>query len=328
MASPREARTGTPQRRIDLDLIGKAARLHYDFGLTHQQISKILGVSRVKVTRLLAQARETGIVQIAVNSDASPYAALEHAAAERFGLEEAMIVPRFEDELDQRRAVARGAATYLQRVLRDGTTVTMGFSRTLALVPDFVRPRGRVVNATFLPLVGGLGRTADTVNAHESTDRLAQLFGCRGEHLHAPAIVGSAEVAAALRSEPMIQRALERAARADVAIVGLGSMRTTSLLEAGDLSPDALKRLAAAGAVGDIAARFFDADGQPAELDLGERVIGLTLEEIRAIPVRVIAAAGQDKRGALRAALSAGTATVLISDDETVIDLLSQAGSS
>ena len=32
--------------------------------------------------------------------------------------------------------VARGAAGYLQRVLRDGMTATIGLSRTLALVPD------------------------------------------------------------------------------------------------------------------------------------------------------------------------------------------------
>ena len=59
-------------RRTDLDLIGKAARLHYEFGLTHRDISEMLGISRVKVTRLLGQAREIGMVQITVNSDASP----------------------------------------------------------------------------------------------------------------------------------------------------------------------------------------------------------------------------------------------------------------
>jgi DNA-binding transcriptional regulator LsrR (DeoR family) len=302
-----------------MDLIGKAARLHYEFGLTHQETAEILRISRVKVTRLLAQAREAGIVQITINSDASPYAALEHELVQRFGLEEAMVVPRFDDEAAQRRAVARGVATYLQRVLRDGMSVTIGFSRTLALVPDFVVAPPRV-NATFVPLVGGLGRTSDAVNAHESTERLAQLFGGRAEHLHAPAVMGSAEVAAALRSEPAIARALDRAAHADAALVGLGGLRTASatLLEAGDITRRELKQLAAAGAVGDIAARFFDAGGQSIELELGQRLIGLALQEIRAIPVRLIAAAGSEKVVALRAALTAGMATVLVTDAATV----------
>jgi DNA-binding transcriptional regulator LsrR (DeoR family) len=29
----------SPTRRVDRDLIGKAARLHYEFGLTHREIS-------------------------------------------------------------------------------------------------------------------------------------------------------------------------------------------------------------------------------------------------------------------------------------------------
>ena len=319
MASLERSPARSRARQTDLDLIGKAARLHYDFGLTHQEISEILRISRVKVTRLLAQARETGVVQITVNSDASPYAGLEHELVQRFGLEEAMVVPSFDDELAQRRAVARGVATYLQRVLRDGMSVTIGFSRTLALVPDFIVAPARV-DAAFVPLVGGLGRTSDAVNAHESTERLAQLFGGRADHLHAPAVMGSPEVAAALRSEPTIARALGRAAQADAALVGLGGLRTASatLLEAGDITRQELKQLSAAGAVGDIAARFFNADGQATELGLGERLIGLTLQEIRAIPVRVIAAAGTEKVQALRAALTAGMATVLVTDAGTV----------
>src|SRR5579859_3927249 len=147
----------SPARRADHDLIGKAARLHYEFGLTHREISEMLGISRVKVTRLLAHAREIGMVQITVNSDASPYALLETQLVARFELDEAVVVPGFDDEHRQRGAVAGGAAGYLQRVLRDGMTVTIGLSRTLALMPDFIVAPARV-DATFVPLGGGLSR--------------------------------------------------------------------------------------------------------------------------------------------------------------------------
>jgi len=313
----------TTARRADRDLIGKAARLHYEFGLTHREISEMLGISRVKVTRLLAQARDIGMVQITVDSDASPYALLETQLVQRYALDEAVIVPSFDDEPRQRRAVARGAAGYLQRVLRDGMTVTIGLSRTLALVPDYIVAPARV-NATFVPLGGGLSRTSDAVNAHESTERLAQLFGGRAEHLHAPAVMGSRDVAAALRAEPAIARALEQAAAADVALVGIGGMQTASvnLLTAGDITAEELDELRAAGAVGDIGARFFDALGQPIPHELGDRLIGLTLEQISHIGVRVAAAAGADKHTALVAAISAGLATVLVTDAATAQHLL------
>ena len=86
--------TPTPSPRgVDPELLGKAARLHYEFGLTHQEIGELLRLSRVKVTRLLQQARDLGIVQIEVRTDASPYASLEVDLTSTFGLDEALIVP-------------------------------------------------------------------------------------------------------------------------------------------------------------------------------------------------------------------------------------------
>jgi lsr operon transcriptional repressor len=302
-------------RRTDLDLIGKAARLHYEFGLTHREISEMLGISRVKVTRLLGQAREIGMVQITVNSDASPYALLETQLVGRFALDEAVVVPGFDDEARRRSALARGAAGYLQRVLRDGMTVTIGLSRTLALVPDFIVAPARV-DATFVPLGGGLSRTEHAVNAHESTERLALLFGGHAEHLHAPAVMGSRDVALALRREPTISRALGEAAKADLALVGIGGIQTATvtLLASGDLTREQLSELRAAGAVGDIGARFFDRQGRPVAHELNDRLIGLTLEEIARIGVRVAAVAGSEKHTALVAALRAGLPTVLVTD--------------
>ena len=302
-------------RRTDVDLIGKAARLYYEFGLTHREIAEMLGISRVKVTRLLSQARDTGIVQITVNSDASPYAAFETQLVARFGLDEAVVVPSLEGEARRRGAVARGAASYLQRVLRDGMTVTIGLSRTVALVPEFIVAPTRV-DATFVPLGGGLSRTSHAVNAHESTERLAQLFGGSAEHLHAPAVMGSREVAIALRREPAISRALKRAAEADLALVGIGAMATATvnLLASGDITRDELAELREGGAVGDIGARFFDRHGRPVAHELNDRLIGLTLEEIARIPVRVGAVSGAEKHTALQAALKAALVTVLVTD--------------
>jgi DNA-binding transcriptional regulator LsrR (DeoR family) len=313
----------SPTRRVDRDLIGKAARLHYEFGLTHREISEMLGISRVKVTRLLRQARDIGMVRITVSSDASPYALLETQVVQRYGLDEAVVVPTFDDEPRQRGAVARGAAGYLQRVLRDGMTVTIGLSRTLALMPDYIVAPTRV-DATFVPLGGGLSRTLHAVNAHESTERFAQLFGGWAEHLHAPVVMGSRDVALALRSEPAISRALQQAAKADLALVGIGGMQTASvnLLAAGDITRDELAELAVAGAVGDIGARFFDREGRPVVHDLNDRLIGLTLEEIGRIGVRVAAAAGPEKHTALAAALKAHLATVLVTDSATARRLL------
>jgi DNA-binding transcriptional regulator LsrR (DeoR family) len=116
-------------------LMARAARLHFEFGLTHQDTAAALGISRVKVTRLLKQARQAGIVKISVIADVSPFAELEERLASAAGPREAIIVPAATESGAVRGMLARGAASYLERVMRDGIVVAVGLSRTVAEMP-------------------------------------------------------------------------------------------------------------------------------------------------------------------------------------------------
>ena len=83
-----------------------------------------------------------------------------------------------------------------------------------------------------------------------------------------------------------------------------------------------MKALVEAGAVGDIAARYFDESGQPVDHPLDRRLIGLRLAEIAAIRSRVVAAGGPDKLPALEVLLRAGLATVLVTDAASAAALI------
>ncbi|MGA2530595.1 MAG: sugar-binding transcriptional regulator [Acidimicrobiales bacterium] len=308
----------------DLEVIGKAARLHYEYGLTHQEVADVLHVSRVKVTRLLKQARDLGIVQIRVLPDVSPYAGLEMELANRFNLDEAIVVPTMADDLDQRRALAVAAARYLQRVLHHGMTVAIGLSRTVALIPQYVVDP-RPANATFVSLVGGMRRYAIAANPYEGAERLAQLFGGTAEHLLAPAIAGSPAIAEAFFADPGTVRTLERAASADLALLGIAATDDhTTLVDEDELTSDEISSLIESGAVGDTAARFFDANGASVTHEIDSRIIGLTLTQIRQIPLRIVVAGGISKTEALRGALRGGLAAVVVLDAQTAQQVLGE----
>ncbi len=306
----------------ELDVIGKAARLHYEYGLTHQEVAEILHISRVKVTRLLKQARDLGVVQIRVLPDVSPYAGLETELTRRFKIDEAVVVPTVADEREQRTALALAAARYLQRVLQHGMTVAIGLSRTVALVPQFVVD-ARPVSATFVSLVGGLRRVSMAANPYEGAERLALLFGGNAEHLLAPAIAGSPAIAEAFLSDPASARTLERAARADVALLGVGGVSShTTLVDEEELTAEEISRLVKAGAVGDVAARFFDANGAAVKHEIDRRVVGLTLAQIRRIPLRIVIAGGAGKVDAIAGALRGELAAVVVLDAKTAKQIL------
>lgn len=308
----------------DLEVMGKAARLHYEYGLTHQEVADVLHVSRVKVTRLLKQARDLGIVQIRVLPDVSPYAGLELELANRFNLDEALVVPTMDDESDQRRALAVAAARYMQRVLHHGMTVAIGLSRTVALIPQYVVDP-RPADATFVSLVGGMRRYAIAANPYEGAERLAQLFGGKAEHLLAPAIAGSPAIAEAFFADPGMARTLERAASADMALLGIAATDSdTTLVDEDELTADEMASLIAKGAVGDTAARFFDSEGAAVSHEIDRRIIGLTLAQIRQIPIRLVVGGGVNKAAALAGALRGGLAAVVVVDAMTARLVLGQ----
>src|SRR5476651_1435651 len=75
------------------ELQARVAWHYYVGNLTQQEIAQHIGSNRVRVNRLLAASRESGMVQITINSRLAPCVALEEALMKRFGLEAAVVVP-------------------------------------------------------------------------------------------------------------------------------------------------------------------------------------------------------------------------------------------
>jgi DNA-binding transcriptional regulator LsrR (DeoR family) len=89
-----------------------------------------------------------------------------------------------------------------------------------------------------------------------------------------------------------------------------------------------LDLLRAAGAVGDICLRFFDAAGAAVATPLNDRVIGMKLEQLRGVKRAVGIAGGKQKLRAIRGALRGRYINVLITDRFTAQDLLQSAETS
>jgi DNA-binding transcriptional regulator LsrR (DeoR family) len=137
-------------------------------------------------------------------------------------------------------------------------------------------------------------------------------------------MASSPEAAAVLRSQPLIEHTLTASRNADLALVGIGNLdpKTSRYVQAGVISAEALNRLKQQGAVGDIGGQFFDLAGEPISSDYNQRVIGLTLQEMRRIPNTIAVARGQNKVKAILGALHTGVVNVLATDQRTAKEVL------
>src|ERR1700710_1192109 len=90
MADFTEDESGRASERVADAL--RAAHLYYIQNLTMDAIATELGISRSSVSRLISFARDSGLVEIRINSPLDQLSALQNQLNERFGLT-AHIVP-------------------------------------------------------------------------------------------------------------------------------------------------------------------------------------------------------------------------------------------
>lgn len=301
----------------------KIAKAYYEDGLTQEQIGERLGLSRVKVSRMLQRAREERIVQITVVSTQDSNADLERAVEAKFGLDEVVIVsPPSNDTATIVRELGPAAAQCLVRYLHGDEVLGLTWGTTLLSVIDALPaqnwPEMRVVQ-----MLGGLGRPEADVYGTDLARRMAEALGARLRIVPAPGVVSSRMVRDALLAEPQIADTLALAVHADVALIGIGQPSPESVvMQSGILSEGDLQQLHELGAVGDISLRFFDTHGCAVQHEINERIIGPTLEQIRGIRRVVGVAGGWEKHDVVRAALCGALVDVLVTDRETAEHLL------
>ena len=81
----------------ELSLATRAAWLSYVGNQTQEEIAGRLGVSRVKVNRLIGQAVRAGLVHVFVEGTAAECIALEEQITGRWGLDFCTVAPSAED---------------------------------------------------------------------------------------------------------------------------------------------------------------------------------------------------------------------------------------
>jgi DNA-binding transcriptional regulator LsrR (DeoR family) len=305
-------------------LLYKIAVYYYEDGLTQKQIGKRFGLSRIKISRLLRQARELKVVQIAITPQDEVHADLERKIASIYKLDEVIAVtPTDCSRPTVNRTIGHAASESLVRSIRGKETVTITWGSTLnAMVSCFPTcdwPELRVVQS-----LGGLSSPDSDINGVELVRRMAQVLGARPIIMSSPGLVPNSDVRDALLQDVQISKVLNMAINADIALVGIGIFSPDSVvLQNNILTKEEVRRLKDKGAVGDIGLRYFNKDGEKVSDDIDDRVIGLDLPQYRKIKRVVAVAGGTEKIDAIRAAIRGKLLDVLITDEQTAVQLSS-----
>ena len=126
-------------------------------------------MTRLRVNRLVGQARTDGSVRIEIRMPIVECIELEQKLATRYGLKDCVVVPSVADNADQQRVIGEAAAVLLGRHLEDGQAIGVGWGRTLRAGLSRLSAR-KHSRSWVVALMGGLTRGSGT-NTFEDVDR-------------------------------------------------------------------------------------------------------------------------------------------------------------
>jgi DNA-binding transcriptional regulator LsrR (DeoR family) len=305
-------------------LLAQVARMYYEDSATQVEIARQIDTSRSTVSRMLQEARDSGIVEIVVHDPWRTVPRLENELAKRFRIRRARVLrangAAYEEIL---RGLGWLAASYLDDILVENTILGISWGKAVYHTVRALRT-DRETPITVVQMVGAVGEGDPLIDGPDLARVLAGVYGGEYRYLHAPLIVEDIRSRDVLLQEPRIQRTLALARRADVALVGIGAPEPEvySLLRAGYVEEETLSRLRARGVVGDICALHYDASGRLLDVELNQRVVGIDLEALHDVGQVIGVAGGTAKARALLGALRGGHINVLVTDDATARRIL------
>ncbi|MGH6761093.1 MAG: sugar-binding transcriptional regulator [Phyllobacterium sp.] len=308
---------------VSSNLKVKTAWLYYVEGLTQEQIAERLQVSRVKVMRTLAACSEEGIVVTTINRESSSQIALERALEKQWKLAAAIVVPTPSSAEHLETTLGHAIAGYLGDEMTDGRTLAIGGGATLFASLKFIERR-KLSDASTVALVGSLPHSR-WVNPSIVAARVAEAYQIDSYQITAPVIVDDAKLRDALWQQSTLKSVKERAGQADIALLTVGEVSNeATIFQHGIVPADLIGDLRRKGAVANILCYFVDAHGNLVDHEVNRQVMAIDLDIVASIPNIVLAAGGESKVQAIRAALNAMPVKVLITDMETARALLDQ----
>lgn len=305
----------------------RVAKKYYELHMGQLEIAQEEGVSKSTISRMLQKAIDLGYVKVTIDAPVESVKEMEDKLKNIFHLKEVFVSPDLvdDDEINLRdtcRALAENLDTYI----KDNMVVAVSWGKTLNCLAKQMQPL-KAKDIKVVQLNGGVAKSASSTGASQIVDALTMAGHGVGYMFPVPAIVDSKITSDILKEETQVQNVLNLAKEAEVSIFSIGALSKDSILyEVGYLKDEDFLALEEKQAVGDIASRYFDINGEIALKELDDRVVGFGLEELKEKEWTIAIAVGINKVNALIGALRGGFMNVLYTDEKTARELLNRCG--
>src|SRR5271169_4273494 len=302
----------------------RAAWMYFVEEMTQSAIADALGVGRVTVVRMLAEAKALGEVRIALSRGDAELGGLEAGLCKLYGLSEAIVAPLSSDSADPTAPIAAALGDHVSALLRNDMKIGLGWGRTLNSSLEYLSERS-LKGLSVVSLVGGITHFAHD-NPAEFPSAFARAFNADCYLIPAPALVDSPATKAALIERCGLGAVYAFANALDAIVVSVGSLGDQATISRFELIGQADRRVMSEyGGVGELLCNVYDQEGRVIEHPLNQRVMSVPMEAVCAAPIRVLAAGGAHKFAAIQGALKLLKPTTFVTDEASARRLTGQS---
>lgn len=304
-------------------LLADISEMYFIEGKNQNEIARMVGMTRSNVSRLLKEAKQRGIVEIQINHPLKENNSLHREMVERFNLIDAHII-----QLDQANQLlpklGKVAARVLMEYLDTGVILGTAWGTAISATVDQLEVTKKIPAIKVVQLLGALGSRIEGYDGLSIVRRLEELLDAEGIYMNAPFFVDDANTAELLLETSSIKENLNLAKQADIALLGVGSLDLSqcSFYLAGYVPKQEILEIQKTGAIGDVCGRFFNINGELTAIAYQNQLIGITIDDLKKIPVRIGVAGGPGKIDPIIGALRGKLVNILITDAATALEVL------
>ena len=297
------------------------AHRFYVAGASKLEIADEFGVSRFKVARILSSAQESGLVRVEFDLPYPVDVELSERLRTGYGIQRALVLNRAQSNgkrAELRRRIGALAADVLAEVAVPGDVIGLSWARSVNAMAEAIHTLPRCPIVQLCGVQAGMDMRDRSV---ETVGRVAAVGGGDSYPIYGPLVLPDRRTTEILRNQPGIAETFEQFGQLTKAVVSIGAWQENESTVYDALGPSEREAIRERGATAEIAARLFDANGNPLSTGLAHHVLAIPHEQLRAVPDVIAIGYTTPKAHAIDAVLRSGIVNTLITDAE-VADVL------
>jgi DNA-binding transcriptional regulator LsrR (DeoR family) len=305
-----------PKLLDEIFLSKKSAWLYYVARLNQNEIAKKIGLSKMRVHRLIAYAEKNGFVKTFVEGGFDQTFKYENALKDKYQLKICEVIPNEDQNSDPAEMLGAAGARFIMNQINENNISEFGIGTgsTISAIAKWLPKINKKID--FITLNGSL-TSHNSIQTETAINQIAYKTIGECYNVGMPLMLVSVEQKKVVENISFIKEIMEKAANTKVKILGVGGLFDSSqIVRSKIFSAKSIEKLKKAGALGDVAGNFFNKNGELITIKETQKIFSVNIDSFKK-STTVLVAGGSEKTAQIRSVLKSGLFKGLITDEET-----------